>query len=245
MAISVSLPPVQSLVLAGPNGAGKSTLLLMLLGLVRPHSGRIEINGRPLFDAARNIDVPTENRQIGYMPQSYALFPQMTVLQNVTFGLDCSPNRMTRKQRLARAQDLLAELKLTHLRDRYPRELSGGEAQRVALARAVAPNPKALLLDEPMAALDMTARSEVRSFFAAYLAAKGLPTVVISHDPADAVFLGEQVAVMENGRVVQNGTWDELRRNPLTDFVARFANPAGASHPQHGSPAWSGTAVGI
>jgi molybdate transport system ATP-binding protein len=218
--VSISLPSAKTLLVIGPNGAGKSSMFRMLLGLIRPHTGRIQLHERCLFDSTAGICVPTEQRRIGFMPQSYALFPQMTAIENVAFGLECLGLR--RAERLARAGALLEELGVSRLSERLPAQLSGGEAQRVALARALAPSPRALLLDEPMAALDRSTRRHVRKFLAPYLAASELPTVVISHDPDDAGVLGQYIAVIENGVVVQHGSIDELRSSPATAFVESF-----------------------
>jgi molybdate transport system ATP-binding protein len=218
--VSIRLPSAKTLLVIGPNGAGKSSMLRMLLGLIRPQSGRIQLHDRCLFDSVAGISVPTEHRRIGFLPQSYALFPQMTAIENVAFGLECL--RLRRPERMALAGALLEELSVSALADRYPAQLSGGEAQRVGLARALAPCPRALLLDEPMAALDRSTRCHVRRFLAPYLASREMPTVVITHDPEDAEVLGDCVAVIENGVIVQHGTFGELRLRPATPFVASF-----------------------
>jgi molybdate transport system ATP-binding protein len=218
--VSIQLDPLKTLLVIGPNGAGKSSMMRMLLGVLRPQAGRVLLNGRCLFDSSSGICVPPERRRIGFMPQSYALFPQMTALDNVAFGLECLG--LNRTQRRARAGELLEELGVSALAERLPAQLSGGEAQRIALARALAPRPEALLLDEPMAALDLTTRAQVRSFLCPYLAACALPTIVISHDPEDAVLLGHSIAVIEGGSVVQRGSIDELRAQPATQFVRTF-----------------------
>jgi molybdate transport system ATP-binding protein len=210
------------LVLAGPNGSGKTSLLLMLLGVVRPRSGRVVLAGRTLFDSGGSIDLPPEDRGIGYVPQDYALFPHMTVQENVGFAIGCRDPAMSRRARREEATALLEELDIGRLAPRSPATLSGGERQRVALARALATRPRALLLDEPMGALDAGARRQVRSFLGSYLAKLGLPALVVTHDPADAAALGERIAVLEAGRVVQTADLSELRRRPATPFVAEF-----------------------
>ena len=202
-------------VVVGPNGAGKSTLLKCLLGVVKPSRGRIALGAEPLFDSARQIDVPTEARRIGYVPQRYALFTHMTVAANVGFGV----RGVSASERDARVQALLDDLGIAHLADRKAPSLSGGEAQRVALARALAIRPRALLLDEPMAALDAGARRKVRRFLAERLEQVGIPTVVVSHDDADLEAFGGRVAVVERGRVVQLGHRDALMAEPATAFV--------------------------
>jgi len=213
------------LVLVGPNGAGKTTLLLMLLGAVRPRRGRVELDGEVLFDSARDIDVTTEDRGLGYVPQDYGLFPHMTVLANVAFGLECR-RRTSRAERRKQALELLQALDVAHLAARFPGSLSGGEGQRVALARALASEPRALLLDEPLAALDASVRRQLREYLPSRLASLGLPAIVVTHDPADAAAFGEDIAVVEAGRMVQRGTLDTLRARPATPFVAELVGKA-------------------
>jgi len=212
----------QPLVLVGPNGAGKTTLLLMLLGAIRPRRGRIALDGDVVFDSTQAIDVPTEDRGLGYVPQDYGLFPHMNVLANVTFAVACR-SRVPAAQRRGRALELLGELEVAHLASRLPSSLSGGERQRVALARAMASEPRALLLDEPLAALDAAVRRQLREFLPSRLASLRLPAIVVTHDPADAAAFGDDIAVMEAGRVVQRGTFVELRARPASAFVAELS----------------------
>jgi molybdate transport system ATP-binding protein len=206
------------LVVVGPNGAGKTSLLMMILGAVAPARGRVALGGATLFDAAAGVDVPVEGRGIGFLPQRYALFPHLDALHNVAYGIAAR----TRDERLDLARAALAELDVAPLAARRPAQLSGGEAQRVALARALARRPRALVLDEPLAALDVTVRREVRRFLADHLRALRLPTVVVTHDPADAVALDGDVLVMERGAVTQTGRLADLAREPRTEFVRRF-----------------------
>jgi molybdate transport system ATP-binding protein len=210
------------LVLAGPNGAGKTSILLMLLGSVKPVAGRITVDDSVLLDLAHDVQLDVEERGLGYVPQDYALFPHLTVRQHVAFALACQARSGTRRERRQRADAWLAELNLSHLAERHTSALSGGEKQRVALARALATQPRALLLDEPLGALDVGARSAVRSFLAAYLARLNLPTLIVTHDAADAAVLGERIVVIEAGRIVQLGTWAELRARPASPFVEKF-----------------------
>jgi molybdate transport system ATP-binding protein len=211
----------ETIVVAGPNAAGKSSLLRLLLGVLRPDSGRVALDGSVLFDAAARVDVPVEERQLGYVPQDYALFPHLDVLENVMFGL----RSLSRDERLRRAKTWLDRLGASHLSRRPPGELSGGERQRVALARALAREPRTLLLDEPFASLDLLARREVRRALRAWLREWRLPALIVSHDPADAV-LGDRIAVLESGRIVQQGTVDELRQSPASEFVAGLLDAA-------------------
>jgi ABC-type sulfate/molybdate transport systems ATPase subunit len=205
------------LVLVGPNGSGKTSVLLAILGAIRPRRGTIALDGQTLFDAERANELSPEDRRLGYVPQDYGLFPHMTVLANVAFPLEC--RRVPRHERDRRALELLAGFDVADLADRRPASLSGGEGQRVALARALAAAPAALLLDEPLAALDVTVRRQLREFLPARLAALDLPAIVVTHDPGDAAAFGDDIAVLERGRIVQRGTIDDLRARPATDFV--------------------------
>jgi molybdate transport system ATP-binding protein len=207
----------RGLVLVGPNGAGKTSVLLAMVGARRPTRGRITIAGDVLFDSAGGIDRPTEERGLAYLPQDYALFPHLTAVANVAFGL-----RGPRAQRLARARSLLERLGVGALADRHPGALSGGERQRVALARALAPSPRALLLDEPLAALDVESRDSVRAFLIAELRAQHRPFIVIAHDRDDVRAFAAPVAVLERGRVVQHGDLASLEASPATSFTARL-----------------------
>ena len=207
----------RGLVLVGPNGAGKTSLLLAIVGARRPVRGRIAIGSDALFDAAEGIDRPTEERGVAYLPQDYGLFPHLTAVGNVAFGL-----RGPRAERLARARALLDQLRVGYTADRHPGALSGGERQRVALARALAPSPRALLLDEPLAALDVESRHSVRGFLVSELRAQQRPFIVIAHDREDVRAFGAPVAVLERGRVVQRGELATLEAAPATTFTARL-----------------------
>ena len=217
------------LLLAGPNGSGKTSVLALLLGTLKATRGRIAVGDQLLYDSSAGIDRLPEERGLGYVPQRYALFPQRTALGNVLFGLESQRERGTRAQLESRARSLLESLAVGHLADRFPHTLSAGERQRIALARALAPQPRALLLDEPLAALDASVRPKVRAFLAALLAERRLPALVVTHDPADAAGLGERIAILEGGRIVQQGTIAELRARPATPFAAEFAAGAGAA----------------
>ena len=208
----------ETVLVAGPNGAGKSTLLRLLLGVLAPDAGRIALDGQVLFDSGERIDIAVEDRELGYLPQDYALFPHLDVMHNAMFGLA----GLQREERLLRATEWLERLGMGHLSRRFPAGLSGGERQRVALARALARNPRALLLDEPFASLDPVARRELRVSLREWLRSWRLPALIVSHDPADAV-LADRIAVVEKGRVVQQGTLEELRQSAASSFVSGFA----------------------
>ena len=195
----------ERLVLFGPSGAGKSLTLKAIAGLLRPDEGRVVVDGSTLFDAAAGIDVAAGARRLGYVFQEYALFPHLTVRQNVAFGLD-KGLRNPRRDAAAPAVDRwLATFELAALGHRYPDELSGGQRQRTALARALVAEPRALLLDEPFAALDSGLRERLRAELGELQARLDLPIVLITHDAADvAAFRGEVVA-LDGGRVVGSG----------------------------------------
>lgn len=215
--------------LMGPNGAGKTTLLKLIAGLHLADEGRIVVGGQVVCEPASGTSVPPESRHVGYVPQGYALFPHLSALDNVAFGLAASG--MGSRKRRERARAALAELGVGELVDRHPSALSGGERQRVALARAMVVQPRLLLLDEPLAALDVGARRATRSFLSEHVRSAGVPVLMITHDVRDVVGMGGRVVVMQDGGVVQRGTAEELAKAPATDFVAEVfdvAMPTGA-----------------
>ncbi len=214
-----------TLVLIGPNGAGKSSLLDLLLGVRQVDEGHIHVGGDVLLDTASGVALPVEERRIGYVPQDYALFPHLSVRANIDFALAArgeSPDRALAE----RVDAVLRDLHLEGYGDRRIHALSGGEKQRVALARALSVRPRALLLDEPLAALDVHARREVREFLAGYLEDLSLPTIVVTHDAADARMLSHRIAVLEAGKLTQTGTWDQLATAPASRFVEEFTTGA-------------------
>ena len=215
-----------TLVLVGPNGAGKTSVLRLLLGVLPAQSAQIAVADEVLVDTARGIELPVEARRLGYVPQHYALFPHLTVRENVSFAVRSATGSGAEAD--ARVETALRELGALPLAERRPRALSGGEKQRVALARALSIRPRALLLDEPLAALDVHARREVRAFLVETLARLALPTLVITHDPADARALGARIAVLEAGQITQVGRWDELAARPATPFVREFVRSDGS-----------------
>lgn len=218
------------LVVVGPNGSGKTSVLSLILGVLAAEEGHIQIGDRVLLDTASGVNVPVEQRRIGYVPQHYALFPHLTVRGNVELALACASPRRGRAERRQRADEILHELALEAHAARRPTTLSGGEQQRVALARALSVEPSALLLDEPLAALDVHSRAEVRAFLSGYLAKLALPTIVVTHDALDAQRFGRRIAVLEEGKVSHTGTWSDLGEDPATPFLKAFI--ASASHGQ-------------
>lgn len=208
------------LVIVGESGSGKTTLLRLLAGLLEPDRGRIEVDTEVWFDGAVPSSLPPHRRPVGYVAQDYALFPHLSVFDNVAFGLkrlSVSRAEIGRRTHLA-----LAQLGVAELARRMPHALSGGQAQRVALARAIVLAPRLLLLDEPLSALDQRARRNVRSELRALLERLPCRTVFVTHNPHDALVFGETILALENGRIEQIGTRDDLTLKPRSTYVAEF-----------------------
>jgi molybdate transport system ATP-binding protein len=216
--LTVTLEASTVLILFGPSGSGKTTVLRCLAGLERPNAGHIRFISRTWFNAEQAIDVPPQERGIGYMPQDYSLFPTYSVAGNIGFGL----GELKADERQCRIAESLALLKLQGLEQLKPGQLSGGQQQRVALARAVARRPQLLLLDEPLSALDAPTRTHLRGELRALLKQLAAPSVVVTHDWAEALALGDQMAVIHEGRVLQTGTPQEVFNRPNSEEVARI-----------------------
>lgn len=204
--------------LLGPNGAGKTTLLRAVAGLVPFDSGRVTLDGKVLEDTATGEYVPTERRPIGFVFQDYLLFPHLNLLDNVAFGL--RSRGVSRFAARERADWWLGRVGLAGYSRMKPSELSGGQRQRVALARALAPDPRLLLLDEPLAALDATTRAEMRRDLKRHLESFEGIRLIVTHDPLEAVALADRLIVMEQGRLVQTGTVAEVTEHPRSHYVA-------------------------
>jgi len=217
LSLTLEVPPGPTAII-GPNGAGKTTALLAVLGALPDVEGTLSVDGATLLDSARGVDVPVEERRIAYVPQDYGLFPHLSVLDNVAFGLRQLPAD-DRGERVAAA---LHQLGLAHIQHRLPGSLSGGERQRVALARALAMRPRAVLLDEPLAALDKPTRLRVRSFLAEHLRGLAVPALVVTHDSADVLALGGPLVVLESGQVAQTGALGTVHSAPATEFGQAF-----------------------
>jgi molybdate transport system ATP-binding protein len=203
-------------VLFGPSGSGKTTVLRSLAGLERPEEGMIQFEDAVWFDAARGIFLKPQARQIGFVPQDYALFPHLSVANNVGYGL----NELSASERQGRVAETLRWLELEGLEARLPRELSGGQQQRVALARALVRRPRLLLLDEPLSALDAPTRLRLRGELRRLLAQAQTPTILVTHDRLEALTLGDEVVVMAGGRIVQQGAVPEVFSRPASVAVA-------------------------
>ena len=215
--VSFELGDHELLALVGPSGCGKSTLLRILAGLLPTETGTVELGGQVVDDGRRSV--PPEGRRVGLVFQEHALFPHLTVARNIGFGV-------REGDRAARVAEMLDLVGLTGYDGRYPHELSGGERQRVALARALAPRPALLLLDEPFASLDPNLRSRVRDDVAAILRSTRTPAILVTHDQNEALAVGDRVAVMRAGRIVQIDTPERVFHEPVNRFVAAFMGEA-------------------
>ncbi len=253
LAMNFHVPP-GLIVLLGASGAGKSLTLKSIAGLLHPQQGHIAVNGQILFDSASHINVPPQLRHIGYVPQHYALFPHLTIAENVLFALPPQPAHSRwlqwRKQRAARQKqvsELLSLLELDGLERRYPASLSGGQQQRVALARALAAQPRLLLLDEPFNALDAAVRERLRDTLKQFHRRFAIPIVLVTHDHAEAQQLADTIVVVQQGRVAQIGSVNDIFYSPRTPavaqlvgqsnlFTASLATPSNSSHMQEGIP---------
>lgn len=214
--VSFTVAPGEILGLLGPSGCGKSTTLRLVAGLEDLQQGAVRIGGEIMAD--RSLNIPTERRHVGMVFQDHALFPHLSVAQNIAFGLGHVPaaERQTRIERWGR------RLGLSHLLNAYPHLLSGGEQQRVALARAMAPEPRVMLLDEPFSSLDSRLRDQIRDETVEVLKQACTATLLVTHDPEEAMRMGDRIAIMNAGRIEQIDTPAQVYAKPATPFVARF-----------------------
>ncbi len=198
----------------GPSGSGKTTLLKLIAGLEKVQSGNIIINGEEVSNSTKHI--PTEKRKIGFLFQDYALFPHLTVKENLEFPINF-------KNSIYTIEDVIDLIKLPNALSKYPHELSGGEQQRVALARSIISHPDLLLLDEPFSSLDLSLREEVRDDTLHLLQKSNISTIIVTHDPFEAMFISNQINIMDkSGKVIQSGSPAELYRNPINSYVTSF-----------------------
>ena len=214
--VSLEVAPGEVLCLLGPSGCGKTTLLRIASGIERPTAGRVLINGREV--AGPSAFVPPEKRNVGLMFQDFALFPHLTILENVAFGLTGSPPEEAGREALA----ILSRVGLERFADEHPHILSGGQQQRVALARAIVPRPAVVLMDEPFSGLDVQLRETMQQETLALLRETRATSIIVTHNPTEALRLGDRIAVMRAGRIVQAGTAEDLYRHPADLFVARL-----------------------
>ena len=213
--LDLAIDAGETVVFLGPSGCGKTTTLRIIAGLEEPDAG-----GKVLFDGTDVTHLPIEQRNVGMVFQSYALFPNMTVAGNVGYGLKI--RKVPEAEIRARVSEMLAMMQITRLADRRIDQLSGGQRQRVALARAIAVRPRALLLDEPLTALDAKLRDTLRLEIDSLLRSLGITAIYVTHDQAEAMALGDRIVVMEHGRVAQIGKPRDIYQRPATRFVAEF-----------------------
>jgi ABC-type Fe3+/spermidine/putrescine transport system ATPase subunit len=217
------LEPATFFTLLGPSGCGKTTTLRCIAGLETPNEGRIAVDGRALFDAKARVNVPVEQRSVGMVFQSYAIWPHMTVAENVAFPFTVSKQRRySRAEIEAGVRRALGIVGLEGFQQRPATQLSGGQQQRVALARAIVHEPRLLLLDEPLSNLDAQLRDEMRGELKRLQSKIGITTVYVTHDQSEALALSDQIAVIDRGRISQIGSPQDIYFRPLNPFVARF-----------------------
>ncbi len=218
--VSVFVAPGELVCLLGPSGCGKTTLLRVAAGLEPLQKGQVHIGERVVADGGNGFHLAPEDRGVGLMFQDYALFPHLTVSENISFGLD-QPSPDERRW----IEHAVDQMGMTEYARSYPHTLSGGQQQRVALLRAMAPNPRVLLLDEPFSGLDVTRRARVREQTLALLKESGVATLMVTHDPDEAMFMADRILVMNEGRIVQDGTPVETYFEPENAFVAALFGP--------------------
>jgi len=207
--------------LVGPSGSGKTTLLRSIAGLYRPRHGKVRCGAKQWLDTERDFDIPTQKRRVGFVFQDFALFPHMTVLDNVKIAVHPSTDRPNSTKH---AIDVLRRVNLTGLEHRYPKMLSGGQQQRVALARALAREPAVLLLDEPFSAVDQVTRRKLRLQTLQLTRRLNIPIVLVTHDLDEAAMLADQMCVLHRGQTLQCGTPEEIRERPTSTLVARLVD---------------------
>jgi molybdate transport system ATP-binding protein len=206
-------------ILFGPSGAGKSTLLDCIAGLTTPDAGRIAINGELLFDSVKNVNIPPQNRRVAYVFQTLALFPHMTVEANVAYGLPNEPA----ESKSVRVGEILQMFRVQRLRERKPREISGGEKQRVALARSLVTRPRVLLLDEPLSGLDAELKASIIEDLRMWNAAQKIPILYVTHSREEVDALGERVIALDHGKIASEGTPREVLDAPRRRKLAQAA----------------------
>jgi iron(III) transport system ATP-binding protein len=218
--VSMHLQRGEVVALLGPSGSGKTTLLRAVAGLESPKAGTIDIGERRVFDGSKKLELPAEARNLGLVFQSYALWPHKTVFDNVAYGLKL--RNLAARDIEPKVREVLAQLGLGHLGERYPHQLSGGQQQRVAIARALVYNPPVILLDEPLSNLDAKLREEARAFLRELIVRLGLSALMVTHDQAEAMAISDRILLLNNGKIEQQGTPQSMYESPDTLFTAEF-----------------------
>lgn len=218
--VSMHLKRGEVVALLGPSGSGKTTLLRAVAGLESPKAGTIDIGERRVFDGATHMEMPAEARNLGLVFQSYALWPHKTVFDNVAYGLKL--RKKSKADIAAKVDEVLKQLGLGHLGERFPHQLSGGQQQRVAIARALVYNPPVILLDEPLSNLDAKLREEARAFLRELIVRLGLSALMVTHDQAEAMAISDRILLLNNGKIEQQGTPQSMYETPDTLFTAEF-----------------------
>jgi len=218
--VSLAVPAGEVVALLGPSGSGKTTLLRAVAGLETPHRGSIAIGDRVFFDAARGIDLPAEERGLGLVFQSYALWPHRTVFDNVAYGLKL--RGVSTEEIKRRVEKTLSQIGLGHLAARYPHQLSGGQQQRVAIARALVYEPPVILLDEPLSNLDAKLREEARAWLRTLIVTLGLSAIHVTHDQVEAMAIADKIVLLDTGLIAQEGPPTALYNEPGKLFSAEF-----------------------
>ena len=218
--VSMHLQRGEVVALLGPSGSGKTTLLRAVAGLESPKLGTIAIGERRVFDGEKGVETPAEDRNLGLVFQSYALWPHKTVFDNVAYGLKL--RKMASGEITAKVNDVLTQLGLGHLGKRFPHQLSGGQQQRVAIARALVYNPPVILLDEPLSNLDAKLREEARAFLRELIVRLGLSALMVTHDQAEAMAISDRILLLNNGKIEQQGNPQSMYETPDTLFTAEF-----------------------
>lgn len=218
--VSMHLEKGEVVALLGPSGSGKTTLLRAVAGLESPKAGTIHIGERSVFDGANGFELPAEQRNLGLVFQSYALWPHKTVFDNVAYGLKL--RKMNSSDIAAKVKEVLTQLGLGHLGERFPHQLSGGQQQRVAIARALVYNPPVILLDEPLSNLDAKLREEARAFLRELIVRLGLSALMVTHDQGEAMAISDRILLLNNGKIEQQGSPQSMYETPDSLFTAEF-----------------------
>jgi len=216
--VKFAIPPGVTM-LFGASGSGKTTLLRCIAGLIRPDSGHIKIAEHTLFDSDAQVDVPVRQRRVGFLFQNLALFPHLSVVKNIEYGLD----GLDRPHAQRRTEDILKSFRISGVRNHKPSEISGGERQRVALARTLVTDPRVLMLDEPLSALDYVTQSQIIEDLRAWNAARDIPILYVTHSQREVFALGERVISLENGRILSQGTPQDVLETPTQESLAQLA----------------------